>query len=193
MLAWDCNLAMDSNPALIYEIWIEHLHNRIVPHGIPSTRLAPDILIKELQSRPDKDALLSSTLVETLAEIRQRLGSDQSEWKWGNLHKAYFHHPLGTAFDLPAHSRPGDGYTVNATGGPEYSQTHGASYREVIDVSDWDRSLTTNTPGESGVPGSRHYGDLITGWADGNYHPLPFSRKAVEAAAEQRLMLVPVE
>ncbi len=104
----------------------------------------------------------------------------------------YFRHPLGLkSFDLPAHARPGDAYTVNATGGPNYTQTHGASYREVLDVSDWDRSVMTNVPGESGIPGNRHYGDLIQGWAEGQYHPMPYSRKAVEAAAEERLFLEP--
>ena len=122
------------------------------------------------------------------------MGPDQAEWKWGNLHKVYFHHPLGLArLDLPAHSRPGDAYTVNATGGRNYSQTTGASYREVLDVGDWDRSVMTNVPGESGTPGDPHYGDLIDDWADGRYHPMPFTRKAVEAATELRLVLMPAE
>ena len=82
-------------------------------------------------------------------------------------------------------------YTVNATGGDSYLQKHGASYREVLDLSDWDRSVMTNVPGESGNPGDPHYGDLIKGWADGHYHPLPYSKKAVEAAAESRLVLTP--
>ena len=101
------------------------------------------------------------------------------------------HHPLGSKFDVPAHARPGDAYTVNAAGGPNFSQTHCASYRQILDVSDWDRSVMTNVPGESAVPGDRHYGDLVNGWADGNYHQLPYSRKAVEAAAEERVLLVP--
>jgi penicillin amidase len=192
LLTWDCNVAMDSNAALIYEVWIEHVHRATVPKGLASARLAPDILLHELAANPDRSAVLERTLEESLTEIRSRLGPDQTEWKWGNLHKAYFRHPLGVAsLDLPAHSRPGDAYTVNATGGANYSQTHGASYREVIDVSNWDRSVMTNEPGESGVPGSSHYGDLIQGWADGTYHPMPYSRKAVEAAAEERLLLVP--
>jgi penicillin amidase len=81
------------------------------------------------------------------------------------------------SLELPEHSRPGDGYTVDATGGPNYSQTTGASYREVLDLSDWDRSIMTNVPGESGNPGNPHYGDLIDARAAGQYHPLPFSRK----------------
>ena len=49
----------------------------------------------------------------------------------------------------------------------------------------------TNTPGESGDPESRHYDDLIQDWSWGQYHPMPFSRKAVEAAVEDKLILVP--
>jgi penicillin amidase len=194
MLIWDCNVTMDSSVASIYEVWIEHLHGAVLPQGIASVRLAPDVLLKEVKASPERDALLAKTLETSLTEIRERLGPDQTEWTWGNLHKAYFRHPLGAAtLELPAHSRPGDAYTVNATGGPKYSQAHGASYREVLDVSDWDRSVMTNVPGESGVPGDPHYGDLIEGWADGHYHQMPFSRKAVESAAEVRLMLMPAE
>lgn len=192
LLAWDCNIGQDSKAALVYEVWIEHLHRAVIPQGIASSRLAPDILIKEIKANSNEAALLAQTLSASVDEIRQRLGPDETEWKWGNLHKAYFNHPLGVAsLNLPAHSRPGDAYTVNATGGASYSQTHGASYREVLDLSDWDRSLMTNVPGESGNPGDVHYGDLIRGWADGHYHPMPFTRKAVEAAAEQRLLLLP--
>jgi penicillin amidase len=192
MLAWDCNVSMDSKPALIYEVWIDYIQGALLPKGLASTRLDPYVLLHELKASPERSSLLQQTLDRTLTEIRQRLGPDQNEWKWGNLHKAYFRHPLGVAdWELPAHSRPGDSYTVNATGGGNFAQTHGASYREILDVIDWDRSVMTNVPGESGNPGDPHYGDLIDGWADGQYHPMPFSRKAVEAAAEMRLMLLP--
>jgi len=194
MLTWDCNLSMDSSSAVIYEVWIEHLHEAMLPKGIASAQLAPEVLVNEVKRSPDKDALLTKTLQTSLAEIRKRLGPEQAKWKWGSLHKANFQHPLRTAgFDLPPHARPGDAYTVNATGGSDYSQTRGASYREVLDVSDWDRSVMTNVPGESGVPRDPHYGDLIESWAEGHYHQMPFSRKAVEAAAEVRLMLLPAE
>jgi penicillin G amidase len=49
----------------------------------------------------------------------------------------------------------------------------------------------TNVPGESGDPASKHYSDLLADWAAGKYHPMPFSRKAVEAATEERIVLVP--
>ena len=49
----------------------------------------------------------------------------------------------------------------------------------------------TNVPGESGDPASPHYSDLLEDWAAGRYHPMPFSRKAVEAATTERIQLTP--
>ena len=86
--------------------------------------------------------------------------------------------------------RGGDSTTPNATGSGA-RQTAGASFREVIDVANWDRSMTINVPGASGQPGSPHYADLLPLWAEGRYHPLPFSRRAVESNAAQRLVLLP--
>jgi penicillin amidase len=100
----------------------------------------------------------------------------------------------GTAklLDLGPLARPGDGYTVNATWpGARFEQDGGASYREILDTADWDRSLAVNTPGQSGQPGSAHYSDLLALWNEGKYFPLIFSRKAVEANAHDRLVLTP--
>ena len=112
------------------------------------------------------------------------------------MHRAFFEHPLASSparrsvFNAGDAARGGDSTTPNATGGGA-RQTAGASFREVIDVSDWDRSMTINVPGLSGQPGSAHYADLLPLWAEGQYHPLPFSRSAVEAAAAERLLLMP--
>jgi penicillin amidase len=193
LLRWDCNVSMQSFPALLYEIWIERIHDAVLPPDLASGRLAPDIVLQELNRRPDRDAVLDNTLRQSMSLIRERLGPDRTRWIWGNLHHVNFQHEShAESFALRSHNRPGDGYTVNATGGANFNQTHGASYREILDTSDWDRSVMTNVPGESGVPGSKHYADLIEGWASGTYHPLPYSRKAVEAATEERITLLPI-
>jgi penicillin amidase len=46
-------------------------------------------------------------------------------------------------------------------------------------------------PGQSGRPGSPHYGDLLAMWAAGEYFPLAYSREAVERYAASRLLLEP--
>jgi len=130
---------------------------------------------------------LQKTLEEALADLDRRKVTT-----WGALHQLTLTHPLGkTEFQLGPVPRPGDANTVNATSGANFRQTNGASWREVLDVGAWDRSVMTNVPGESGNPGSSHYSDLLADWAAGRYHPLPFSRKAVEAANEERIELVP--
>ena len=90
-------------------------------------------------------------------------------------------------------SRPGDDYTVNATGYPlgSFDQISGASYREILDLSDWNHSVAVNVPGQSGQPGSPHYSDLIPLWSEGKYFPLLYSRGAVEKEAADKLVLQP--
>jgi penicillin amidase len=98
------------------------------------------------------------------------------------MHTRSFRHPFIAAFDLATVERPGGAGTVAADG---------ASYREILDVSDWDRSLVTNAPGQSGQPGSPFYGNLLPLWATDQYFPLAFSTAAVEKDATHRLLLRP--
>jgi penicillin amidase len=109
-------------------------------------------------------------------------GADWKEWRWGRMHTRTFAHPFVSRFDLDTVERPGGAGTVAADG---------ASYREILDVSDWDRSIATNVPGQSGQPGSPYYGNLLPLWTDNRYFPLAFSRKAVDAHAAHTLLLRP--
>ncbi len=141
-------------------------------------------------------SLAGPSLAVAWKEVAARLGPDPATWQWGRMHRASFEHALAgspalvavlNTEDVP---RGGDATTPNATGsGPR--QTAGASYREVIDLADWDHSMTINVPGLSGQPGSPHYADLLPIWAEGGYHPMVFSRAAVERSAADRLWLVP--
>ena len=138
------------------------------------------------------DLQLQRSLEAALEQIEQQFGRDPAAWQWGKLHRLTLAHPSGNRnWQLGPVERPGDGNTVNATSGASFRQTNGASWREILDVGDWDRSVMTNVPGESGNPASKHYGDLLADWAAGRYHPMPFSRKAVEAALDERIVLTP--
>jgi penicillin amidase len=160
-----------------------------------------------------RNQLLITTLATAVRNIGRFQGDDPTKWTWGKLHAVTFRHPLdGTTpdaaavMDLGPVDRPGDGTTVNATGfaaplnqprkgAPGYlkdfEQTSGASYREIFDFSDWDKSLAVNTPGQSGQPTSPHYSDLLPLWDQGQYFPLLFSRDAVEKSAVNKLTLTP--
>jgi penicillin amidase len=223
LLEWDEMLTRDSAAAALYEIWLAELTHELVKKAAPQTVWAiladwslP--LVLENLSRPSpetfgpnpaqaRDHLLLETLEKAAAALGQRQGSDLAKWSWGTLHLVRFRHPLDQTLDptlvqnlaatalldpgpLP---RPGDEYTVNATGffGSSYDQVSGASYREILDLSHWDHSRAVNAPGQSGQPGSPHYSDLLPLWDAGKYFPLVYSRAAVEKAARERLVLEP--
>jgi penicillin amidase len=75
--------------------------------------------------------------------------------------------------------------------GTDFRTMMGSSFRLVVDLADLDRSVTINTPGQSGDPNSPHYRDLFAKWAAGDYVPLPYSATAVEAALERKLVCKP--
>ncbi len=125
---------------------------------------------------------VEENLRRALADLRKAQGSDPSTWRWGRMHARAFSHPLARAFDLPAVERPGGAGTVAADG---------ATYREILDSSNWDRSLVTNTPGQSGQPGSPFYGNLLPLWAEDRYFPLLFTQPAIDRHTTHALVLKP--
>jgi penicillin amidase len=190
MLRWDAALTADSAAAVIYEVWIGKLPAAVFG---PELGARTDLtrLLEALEADPHPKAL-ADTLEATLKQLTKEQGPDMERWQWGRLHQIDFRHPLKAGqLNRGPVARPGDGFTVNSTSGAGFQQTSGASYRQITDVGDWDRSVTTNVPGESGDPESPHYSDLLKDWAGGKYHPLPYTRKAVEAATTERIQLVP--
>lgn len=204
LLAWDHVLGRDSAEAAIFEVWVRKLvpkvwAKKLSPQALKAigTRTSLEKAIRWLEESPG-DPVLLEVLAEALADLRQRLGSDPSKWSWGALHTTSFLHPLGKNDELRRRldrgpvPRGGDGNTVNNTSpGPDFRQVSGASFREILDLSDWDRSVATSVPGQSGDPASPHYDDLLPLWAEGRYFPLLYSRAAVERETRERLLLKP--
>ncbi|MGH9331572.1 MAG: penicillin acylase family protein, partial [Vicinamibacterales bacterium] len=221
LVEWDHVLSKYSPAAALYRVWTDRLAVAVGEAGTPASSeavleaLAPGTYARLngawVDGSPRRSPLRSASpvtaarargiltgaaLAEAWREAVRRFGPDPARWSWGQAHRARFEHALATTperrailnlTDLP---RGGDGTTVNATGSGE-RQTSGASFREIIDVADWDRSVMINVPGNSGQPLSPHYGDLLPLWADGRYHPMLFSREAVHRHAAARLVLRP--
>lgn len=217
LLDWDRILSKDSPAAALYEMWYTKLVEEVIRPRVPDdlwtayVERYPIAALLGLVKKPDawfgpdpvvgRDAALTKSLIAAVAELSAVLGTEMSSWRWGALHTVTFAHPLADAASQAFLSRgpvprSGDGYTVNNTSDPvraNLKQISGASYRQILDVADWDRSVAINVPGQSGQPGSPHYDDLIPLWAEGQYHPLLYNRQAVEAASTERLVLEPEE
>ena len=71
--------------------------------------------------------------------------------------------------------------------------TTAPSMRMVVDLADLDASRWVLLGGASGHPASPHFSDQLDTWVAGGSYPWPFSREAVERAAEDRLVLRPRE
>lgn len=165
LAAWDAVLTRDSGAAALYSAW----RSASSPEERIGTRPASE-----------RAPLHEASLNRAIATLTSQMGTGWTGWRWGRMHTRAFPHPLVSAFDLATVERPGGTGTVAADG---------ASYREILDVADWDRSIATNTPGQSAQPESPYYANLLPLWARDEYFPLAFSRKRVEEVAAHRLRL----
>ena len=148
-------------------------------------------------------AAVETSLVSAYAETESILGPDTSTWRWGDLHRIEFEHPmlrfasgeLATAMTYPAYPRGGSGNTTNSTGfsARDMLVRAGASYRQVVDVGNWDASTMTNAPGQSGDPRSPFYDNLLKGWAEEDAFPLLYSREIILDHQAIRIELLPKE
>jgi penicillin amidase len=216
-LRWDFVLSQDSIPAAIYVAW-EHavrkaVWGRFVPAkaaNVFNERALSMAKMIEWLTKPDghfgadpvaaRDRLLVESLDQAASELERRLGPDMTRWRYGQ--DAFKHvqlkHPLSDAvttetrrrLDSTRLPRGGSSQTVNNTSDDD-NQSAGASFRIIADTGDWDRSVGTNTPGQSGDPESPHYDDLYKPWVDGQYFPVSFSQRQVDTVAEAKTLLVP--
>jgi len=215
LLQWDCAIQADSTDAALYEFWALELRRAVTDRVVPAFaresfgEFSLTRVVKELSNpqadvfgsnpTPARDALLLASLETARSKLAARQGPDMKEWTWGQLHRIKFQHALDSTpwgaslFDRGPLKQSGDGDTVKASyfGDESFDPLFGASYREIFDLADWDRSVGINVPGQSGQPGSKHYDDLLPMWIEGKYFPLAYSKKAVDAVTTDVLQLNP--
>jgi penicillin amidase len=152
-----------------------------------------------------RDEILLWALEEAVTEMTESLGKDMNQWRWGELHTATFENqslgqsgigPVEAIFNRGPVSVDGTMATINNTG-YRPSQPYGVaavpSYRQIVDLEDWTRSVSIHTTGQSGHPYHKHYDDMIDPWRNIEYHPMLWDRADVEADAEGTLVLRPKE
>lgn len=127
-----------------------------------------------------------AALGRTLDELQASLGADPAQWRWGDLHQARAEHrpfsrvpALRPFFEL---SGPigGDTYAINVARvrltpdwtGARYTDDLGPSLRALYDLGDPTQSRAMISTGQSGLPWSPHYRDLLGPWTRVAYIPL---------------------
>ena len=143
--------------------------------------------------------VIERSLKQAVAWLRDNLGADPEGWQWGRIHRAVLAHamgiqrPLDRVFNLPSIPIGGDTdtpcQTAYAPGEPYDNTAWAPSFRQIVDMADFSRSVAIIPPGQSGQLGSRHYADLADTWGRGEYMPMLWTRAQVEGSLEGRLVL----
>lgn len=213
---WDYRMDTDSRAATVYAFWLPEVVKRVSDLYVPangraafgdlSTRktleklAAPDAAFGAQPER-GRDALLLQALNDGVQKLRAQLGPDSTQWQWGKLHHIQFEHSLASllppetakAYGTPRYPVGGDNDTVHrgTFRKSDFRQISGSSYRQVIDVANWDNSRVQNVPGQSADPRSPYYQNLLKGWATGEYFPMAFGRAKVDSEKADTLTLKP--
>lgn len=153
--------------------------------------------------KENREEILLYALDKAVDDLSERLGKDIKGWQWGKVHTATFvNQTLGRSgigiieaiFNRGPVPVDGTAETVNNNlydPKEPFSVKVLPSYRQIIDVGEWDNSLSVHTTGQSGHPYHPHYGDFIPLWARVDYHPMLWSKEEVEHNAEAKLVLKP--
>ncbi len=146
------------------------------------------------------DSALARAFSAAIEELRDQLGDDLTRWQYGKIHKMTFVHALGLVkplnlyFNRGPYGIGGDADTVNVSIAlprtPQEVITV-PSYRQIIDLGNLHRSLSSHSPGQSGHQASKHYDDFIDLFLTNKRHPMFYDRDTIEAHSEGILHLWP--
>ena len=216
IIAWeDFQLSADSKEAAIYVTWERTLRQRMEKLVISEELGEASISLTKVVDWlvfPDgkfgespitgRDDFLKEAFVEAIYLLQERLGDNLADWKYGQEKFKHIRlkHPMSAAvndvirdkLEVGPYPRGGNGTTVGSTGSND-NQSSGASFRVIIDTGDFDKSLFTNSPGQSGDPDSAFYDNLFETWAQDKFFPLFYSREKVESVASQIIKLSPLK
>ena len=144
-----------------------------------------------------KEDLLLRSLQEAMKWLKENVSPNLQDWEWGNLRQLTFAHslgvrkPLDAVFNIGPFSIGGDGDTPwqvgNVNGEIENASLNSASYRMIIDFSDFSKSKAVMPPGQSGHVGSEHYQDQVKMWLNGKLRPMLWTQEQVMAYSEEVL------
>ncbi len=214
---WDYNLSAESPEALIAEFWAyqflistykdemgDNLFNKFlnVSH-LP--RIAMYSLLSHKNSlwlndvtTDEKEGLAevaAASFRNTMDTLISQYGAEVSDWKWGDIHKITFSHPIAKVklidkiFDL--NQGPfrvgGSFHTVSPYKYPYFEPKaveHGSSHRSIYDLNDWSNCISVIPTGTSGIPSSKFYCDQTKMYINGEYHADYFSSDEVKTNAE---------
>ncbi|HTH37620.1 MAG TPA: penicillin acylase family protein, partial [Pyrinomonadaceae bacterium] len=192
---WDGMMRADSKAAVLANEIRNCMANRIADANkpAPASAIRERILYWAVAQKATKwlppGVASYEDLIKTCDETSRaslasanRLGSDESNWRWENVFRARFIHPLAAApliggqFLVEPKGVNGSGQTPNV--GPSVSMRH------ISSPGNWDATRFVIPLGQSGDPKSPYFRDQFEMWNTGTPAIFPFSKTAIETASK---------
>lgn len=123
------------------------------------------------------DQFLTRAFEKALDQGESRLGSDPRKWKWGDIHRVEFRHPLTTRsrfletlYNVGPASMPGSDDSINFAGwsvAHPFNVVEGVSLRHIGEMTDPPQAYGISPLGASAHFFSTHYKDQTSLWLSG--------------------------
>ena len=195
LLDWDNKIVKDSEEALIYVNWEREImrkyHEKYVPDEVKEfidVQLFRIINNLNELTNKERDSFLMEAFISSINELESDFGDKLGSSVYGqdNYKHIKIRHPLELVVNdsiskilgFNSYPRGGNAYTPGSTGS-NLSQSSGATFRVIIDTENWDNSLASNAPGQSGNPNSKFYRNLYEDWANDKYFKLLYSKDEI--------------
>jgi penicillin amidase len=197
--AWDFQMGGESAAAAIFglthQALVEELLSRRLGEQLYDDVTAHPPLVSRILKRAfldnrkswlmeaGADKILVTAYEKALDRAKSRMGSDPKKWKWGEIHRVEFRHPLTarsrfleTLYHVGPVSLSGSDDTVNLAG---WSMAHpfkvveGVSLRHVGEMTDPPQAFGISPLGASAHFFSTYYKDQTSLWLSGRLFPDP--------------------
>ena len=183
---WSGRMERQSIGASIFAAWYHEIDN-VIEEPLAETKHTEDPFFVEQQLQHNGPAcktnsinscqqLLTHALQRALQKLTQTLGPNLQSWQWGRLHRLQLEDKVFSKISAlrwlwTRNIATGGGkYTVNvATYNQNYRQLGGATYRQVIDLSNFSNSRYIIPLGQVENPLNQHFDNLLTAWQQGQY------------------------
>jgi len=222
---WDCKVKADSVEATIYEVFRFQLafvlleeplgkdltlrvigtgYDKVLNHGSGYTNNDINITLGLLDNPNSffinkaggKKKVLYTAMEKAIQYLKQKLGNNSKDWKWGAIHKIIFNHKLGervSAFSRGPFPFDGDKDTPSQSNwypdNPYNAVLSTPSFRMIIDLSNLSNSQAILPTGNCGHLGNPHYDDCIQEYIKGTLRPMLWTEEDIKKNVEAVLIL----
>jgi penicillin amidase len=175
---WDGKFDKTSIGATVFAYWMQQFAD-LSPYKskVSQKRLPSPLYLIKILTLKKNDTYLSKSLSAAMKKLYSEQGKDSTKWQWQNVHLAYFSEMGFGASKFTSwiweekinSAGSFDTLNVGSFKIENFHQIFGATYREVIDLSNINDAEYIIPLGQSENRFSNNYANLLNLWANGEY------------------------